>query len=196
MVELTRRAAVEAGLSQVDTALVAPEALGLPEGAADVVASSLVLFFAPDPAETLRSWVRLLAPGGRIGISTFGDADATWKSVDRLFRPYLPPALLDARTSGEAGPFASDEGVEQLFASCGATDLRSVRRPLDIHFDDASAWRRFSMSTGQRAFWRFVPEDRREPLFREAAEILEGARTDDGDIVVVQEVRYTLGRHP
>ncbi len=194
MLDLTRRAAAGAGLSQVETVLVTPDALGLAEGVAHVVASSLVLFFAPDPEATLRSWMSLLAPGGRIGISTFGEADATWKRVESLFAPHLPPALLDARTSGETGPFASDEGVERLFAECGAADVRTVRRPLEIHFDDAATWRRFSMSTGQRAFWRFVPEERREPLFGEAAEILEGARTPAGDIVLTQDVRYTLGR--
>jgi len=194
MVDLTRRAAADAGLTQVTAALVDPDDLGVPEGSADVVGSSLVLFFAPDPETTLASWVRLLVPGGRIGISTFRDADPTWTRVDALFRPHLPPALLDARTTGRAGPFSSDEAVEQLFATCGATDLRTERRELDIHFPDAEAWRRFSMSTGQRAFWRFVPEERREPLFAEAAEILEDARTEAGDLVLVQDVRYTLGR--
>jgi ubiquinone/menaquinone biosynthesis C-methylase UbiE len=196
MVDLTRQVATEAGLAQVETMVVTPDGLDLPEATADVVASSLVLFFAPDPEATLASWIRLLTPDGRLGIATFGEADRTWKRVEQLFAPHLPPALLDARTSGEAGPFSSDEGVEGLFARCGATDVRSVRRPLEVHFDDAAAWRRFSMSTGQRAFWRFVPEERREPLFHEAAEILEDARTGDGDIVVVQDVRYTLGRRP
>jgi ubiquinone/menaquinone biosynthesis C-methylase UbiE len=196
MVDLTRQAAAEAGLAQVETREVTADGLGLPEDTADVVASSLVLFFAPDPEATLGSWIRLLAPHGRIGIATFGEADPTWKRVEQLFAPHLPPALLDARTSGEAGPFSSDEGVEGLFTRCGATDVRSVGRALEVHFDDAEAWRRFSMSTGQRAFWRFVPDERREPLFHEAAEILEDARTGDGDIVVVQNVRYTLGRRP
>lgn len=194
MVELTRQAAHDAGLAQVTTAVVDPEDLGVAEGSADVVASSLVLFFAPDPEATLTSWVRLLAPGGRIGISTFGDPDPTWERVDALFRPHLPPALLDARTTGQAGPFSSDDAVERLFDACGATDQRTERRALDIHFPDAEAWRRFSMSTGQRAFWQFVPEERREPLFAEAAEILEDARTDGDDLVLVQDVRYTLGR--
>ncbi|MFZ2016947.1 MAG: class I SAM-dependent methyltransferase [Nocardioides sp.] len=194
MLDLTRRAAEEDGLSQVETVLVTPDALGLTDGVADVVASSLVLFFAPDPEATLRSWMSLLAQDGRIGISTFGEADSTWKRIEGLFAPHLPPALLDARTSGETGPFASDEGVARLFAAAGAADVQTVRRPLEVHFDDAAAWRRFSMSTGQRAFWRFVPEERREPLFEEAAAILEDARTDDGDIVLVQNVRYTLGR--
>jgi ubiquinone/menaquinone biosynthesis C-methylase UbiE len=196
MVDLTRRAAADAALPQVDTAVVTADALGLPEASADVVASSLVLFFAPDPLATLEAWLRLLVAGGRIGISTFGDPDETWQQVERLFHPYLPPALLDARTSGRSGAFASDAGVEQLFADAGAHDVLTTRRALEVHFPDAEAWRRFSMSTGQRAFWRFVPEERREPLFHEAAELLEQARADDGDVVLVQDVRYTLARRP
>ncbi|HET7430929.1 MAG TPA: methyltransferase domain-containing protein [Nocardioides sp.] len=194
MVELTRRRAEESGHTQVRTQLLTPGDPGLPDASADVVAASLVLFFAPDPEATLRSWLRWLVPGGRIGISTFGDPDPTWKQVEALFRPHLPPQLLDARTTGAAGPFASDEGVEALFTACGVRDVRTVRRSLPVRFADAAAWRRFSMSTRQRAFWGFVPEDRREGLFREAAELLEGARTDDGDLVVRQDVRYTLGR--
>lgn len=192
MVEHTRRRAEELGCSQVRTALVADGDLGLPDHSADVVASSLVLFFAPDPAATLRSWLRLLVPGGRIGITTFGVADPTWKQIDDLFRPYLPAAMLDARTTGAAGAFNSDRGVEDLMTSCGATEVRTERRQLPVHFADAEQWRRFSTGTGQRAMWGFVPEDHRETLFEQAAVILEHNRTDAGDIVLLQDLRYTL----
>jgi len=192
MVELTRRHAEERGYPQVRTAVVDPDDLGLPAGCADVVASSLVLFFAPDPAATLRSWLRLLVPGGRIGLGTFGPPDPTWERVDALFRPYLPPQLLDARTTGEGGPFASDEGMEELCRSCGVATVRTVRAEVPVHFRDAVQWREFSMGTGQRMFWSFVPEDRREPLFEEAAAVLEDAREPGGDIVLTQHVRYTM----
>lgn len=192
MVELTRRAAEEGGYRQVRTAVVAPDDLGLPDGCADVVASSLVLFFAPEPDATLRAWLRLLVPGGRLGLATFGPEDPTWERVEQLFRPYLPPQLLDARTSGEAGPFASDEGMEELCRSCGARDVRTELAQVPVRFRDAAQWRAFSMSTGQRMFWGFVPEERREPLYEEAAGILEGARDAGGDIVLTQHVRYTL----
>jgi ubiquinone/menaquinone biosynthesis C-methylase UbiE len=193
MVELTRRRAEDAGLAQVRTATIVPHDLGLPVASADVVAASLVLFFAPDPAATLRSWMRLLVPGGRIGLATFGVPDPTWERVDALFRPYLPPQLLDARTTGEEGPFASDQGMEALLTSCGASDVRTVRHQVPVHFPDGTAWRAFSQSTGQRMFWSFVPGDRRQPLYEEAAALLEDARVDGGDIVLVQNVRYTLG---
>lgn len=192
MVAHTRRGAEEAGLTQVRTAVVGPDLADLPDASADVVAASLVLFFAPDPAATLRRWMRLVVPGGRVGLTTFGAADPTWERVDALFRPYLPAYLLDPRTTGEAGPFASDEGMEELCLSCGASGVRTVCMPMPVRFADAAQWRAFSMGTGQRAFWGFVPEDRRDALHDEAAEILEDARDDDGNIVVVQQVRYTV----
>jgi ubiquinone/menaquinone biosynthesis C-methylase UbiE len=192
MVELTRRGAEEAGLSQVRTAVVGPDLAELADASADAAAASLVLFFAPDPSESLRRWMRLLVPGGRLGLSTFGVADPIWEQVDNLFDPYLPAHLLDARTTGEAGPFASDEGMEDLCRSCGATDVRTVHTRLPVRFADAAQWRAFTMGTGQRAFWGFVPADRREALHAEAAGLLEGARDETGDIVLVQDVRYTL----
>jgi ubiquinone/menaquinone biosynthesis C-methylase UbiE len=192
MVEHTRREAAAAGLSQVRTAVVGPDLAGLPDASADVVTASLVLFFAPDPSATLRRWMRLVVPGGRVGLATFGSADPTWERVDALFHPYLPAPLLDPRTTGEAGPFASDEGMEELCRSCGASEVRTVRMQLPVRFADSAQWRAFSMSTGQRAFWGFVPEDRRDALYDEAAAILEAARVEGGDIVLVQQVRYTL----
>lgn len=193
MVEHTRRRAAELGLDQVDTVVVTADAIGVPGQSVDVVASSLVLFFTPDPRVALRSWMRLLVPGGRIGIATFGAPDSTWKRVDDLFRPYLPASLLDARTTGASGPFATDEGVENLVKDAGAAGVRTVRRHIQVHFQDAGQWRRFSMGTGQRAHWRFVPEESRGAVFEQAAEVLEEARTDAGDIVLHQDVRYTLG---
>ncbi|HEX8498607.1 MAG TPA: methyltransferase domain-containing protein, partial [Actinomycetales bacterium] len=84
---------------------------GLAAGSYDVVAASLVLFFLPDPAAAARAWAQLLVPGGRLGVTTFGPLDPLWQRVDALFTPYLPPRLLDARTSGRRGPFADDAGV-------------------------------------------------------------------------------------
>jgi len=193
MVEHTRQRAAELGYPQVNTAVVTGDDIGVPDESVDVVIASLVLFFAPDPGVALRSWMRLLVPGGRIGIATFGAPDLAWERVDDLFRPYLPAELLDARTTGASGPFATDEGVEDLLTGSGATAVRTVRRSLHVHFRDAAQWRRFSMSTGQRAFWRFVPEESRGPLYDQAAQVLEEARTDGGDIVLLQDVRYTFG---
>src|SRR5690242_13451641 len=83
----------------------------LPPRSADVVASSLVLFFLADPAAALARWVGLLAPGGRIGLATFGDQDPVWDAVDKEFGPWVPPMMKDPRIVGPDSPFSSDAGM-------------------------------------------------------------------------------------
>lgn len=194
MVRHTQARVAAAGLGTVTVEVMDASRPTLPEDTYDVVASSLVLFFLPDPGAGLARWLRLLRPGGRIGVTTFGDQDETWKAVDDLFRPYLPPALLDPRSTGGKGtPFDSDAGMEQLMSDAGGIDVRTDAHDQAVPFADAEEWRRWTMSTGQSMFWGFVPDAEREPLFDRAAALLEGAR--DGDrLVLHQHVRHTLAR--
>ena len=154
--------------------------------------SSLVVFFLPDPAGALRAWWELLVPGGRLAISTFGARDEGWAALDAVFRPYLPPRMLDARTSGEQGPFSSDEGVEKLVAGAGFTGVRTSHLELSVVFADFDHWYAFSWSHGQRVMWEAVPEADRATVRAAAAQRLEQCRDADGQFRLAQTVRYTL----
>ncbi len=194
MVEHTR--AVTSDLSQVTVEVMDASRPTLPEASYDVLASSLVLFFLPDPTAAVTRWLRLLRPGGRVGVTTFGEQDATWKAVDALFRPHLPPQLLDPRVMGPQSPYGSDEGVAALLSGAGAVDVHTVREPLDVVFASPDQWRSWSMGTGQRAFWGFVPAAERPALFEQAAALLETARDGDGRITLHQDVRVTVAHVP
>ena len=165
----------------------------LPPSTYDLIASSLVLFFLPDPAAALARWVSLLAPGGRIGLTTFGQEHAAWSAVNALFRPWLPPAMLDPKAAGSQSPFASDDGMEALLRTAGASDVRTVTRRVDVPWGDVEGWMAFSRSTGQRAMWAMVPAEERDGLEARAAQILDEARDESGRIVIWQDMRYTLG---
>jgi SAM-dependent methyltransferase len=166
----------------------------LPPSSYDLVASSLVLFFLPDPAAALARWVALLAPGGRIGLTTFGEEHPALTGVNELFRPWLPPAMLDPKATGPDVPFASDAGMEALLRAAGVADVRTETRRVDVPWGDVDGWKAFSMSTGQRAMWAMVPAEERDGLEARAAEILDDARDESGRVVVWQDMRYTLGR--
>jgi ubiquinone/menaquinone biosynthesis C-methylase UbiE len=194
MVAATRALAQEAGLEQVRVEVAdAAELEAYDEHGYDVVASSLVLFFIDEPGAVLRRWAGKLRPGGRIGLTTFGELDEATRTIDDLFTPWLPPALRDARTSGATGPFASDAGMEDLFTAAGIRDIRTTVEPTTLEFDDVDAWRRFSMSTGQRAMWKQVPEDERAGIVERARDVLETTRADGGPCRLVWQMRYTLG---
>jgi ubiquinone/menaquinone biosynthesis C-methylase UbiE len=193
MVRTTRDDVTARGLSNVDLVVVDASMPTLEPASFDVACASLVAFFLPDPLAGLRAWLALLAPGGRLGISTFGPRDQTWVEVDALFRPYLPPQMLDARTTGDAGPFASDAGVEGLLTDAGFHQPRTVSRQMSTTFADGEQWHTWSWSHGQRAMWEFVPEAERPSVKERALDVLRRRTDTDGRLSLTQEVRYTLG---
>lgn len=121
MVQALRQDVADRGLDQVDVLIQDAANPDLDPVSFDLVASSLVLFFLPDPAAAVRRWHDLLVPGGRIGITSFGPRDPHFVAVDAVFTPFLPPQMLDARASGTEGVFASDAGLEGLLTSAGST---------------------------------------------------------------------------
>ncbi len=200
MVTEARRLASAEGLNHVDVIELDAQEPELPDefGTADfdLISSSLVLFFLPDPAGALRRWRTLLRPGGRVGIATFGAVDPAWTAVEEVFRPHLPPEMLDARTSGQAGPFATDDGVAALFTDAGFVEVSTGHHHQEIRFVDAEQWYQFSMSVGQRAFWGAIPQDERPAVKAEAQRRLGESAAPDGSLTFAQDVRYTLALRP
>jgi ubiquinone/menaquinone biosynthesis C-methylase UbiE len=194
MVALTAQDARD--LPQVEVRVGDASAPEVAEQAYDVVSCCLVLFFLPDPAAAVRSWVPALAPGGRVGVTTFGPQDPRWRAVDDLFQPYLPPAMRDARTTGAKGPFGSDEGVAALLTGAGLVDVRTAHRTVEAAFDSPERWVEFSWSHGQRAMWESVPEDERDGLRSRALGLLREFEAHDGGLRFRQDVRHTVGQLP
>jgi ubiquinone/menaquinone biosynthesis C-methylase UbiE len=195
MVEQARRLAAERGLDNVEVAVGDARDPHV-DGVVDVVASSLVLFFLPDPAAALRSWLALTGPGGRLGVATFGPVDERWEHVDDVFTPHLPPQMRDARTTGKDGPFGSDAGMEALVADAGYADVRTVTHELPVRFADAVQWHAFTWSVGQRAMWLAVPDQQRADVRAEAERRIAAYAEPDGSVTFTQVVRYTLASRP
>jgi ubiquinone/menaquinone biosynthesis C-methylase UbiE len=192
MVDALRADLAAAGLDAVQVAVMDAAAPRLPANSFDVAVASLVVFFLPDPAAALITWHDLLVPGGRLGLSTFGNRDALWEDVDDVFTPYLPPALLDARTSGTTGPFSSDAGVEALVAGAGFAGARTRTTHTSVILDSPAHWETWSRSHGQRSMWLAVPVDAIDAVRAEAFARLERARGQDGRLHLSQQVRFTL----
>lgn len=190
---VTRTAADFRDVPQVEVRVADAAAPGLPVSSFDVVGSSLVLFFLPDPAAVVRSWADLLVAGGRLGVTTFGPQDERWRKVDAVFTPYLPPEMLDARTSGSRGPFASDEGVEGLLREGGLVEVRTAHRVVEAVFRDAEQLVAFSWSHGQRAMWEAVPVQEHPALRQQVVELARGFGDGSGRFSFTQHVRHTLG---
>lgn len=193
MVELARQEAADRGLD-VEVAHGDAQAVDLPARSFDVLTSSLVLFFLPDPLGAVEAWRDLLVDGGRLGVSTFGAYDDRWaEEVDGTLATHLPAHIADARTTGRTGPFASDEAMEELLSTAGYRQVRTASRTVSPRFEDTEHWFRWSMSVGQRRMWMAIPEDQRDDVIDEVGRAVERCRKDDGKLGFDQRVRYTLG---
>lgn len=86
MLRMARAKARARGLDETRLAFrpADADALPFPEHAFDVVISSVMLEFAPDPLKTVTEMVRVLAPGGRLALSTHG-TEYYWEVIDATF---------------------------------------------------------------------------------------------------------------
>jgi ubiquinone/menaquinone biosynthesis C-methylase UbiE len=190
MVSLAAEAVSGLGLANVEVMTGSAQAPDPTLGPFDGIASSLVLFFLPEPLEALRAWLPLLRPGGQVGVTTFGRTDERWEHVDAVLAPYMPRR--DARTSGGEGPFGSDAGMEELLLRAGFVEPHTLSERLEVTFIDSDLWHSFSMSVGQRAAWMAIPEQNRESVREEATRRLLSYARPDGSISFTQVVRHTL----
>ncbi len=196
MVEATRADVVARGLGNVAVQVGDASQLRLPDPPFDLAVASLVLFFLPDPTAALRSWRECLLPGGRLAVSTFGDRDPVLRAVDEVFNPFLPPQMLDARTSGAKGPFGSDAGMTELFTGGGFAEVEHQMIDVELQFESPAQWAVWSRSHGQRAMWDAVPESARSELEGAVDSLLERHRGPDGLIRMGQQVRFTTAVAP
>ena len=196
MVEQCRKVVAQAGVDNVEVRQGDAQEPELDEPPFNLIASSLVLFFLPQPQAALQTWLSLLRPGGRLGLSTFRGSDPVLEMADDAFAPYLPADLLDARTTGARGPFASDAGMTGLLRAAGFVDVQSVGSTVSPVFRDVEHWYEFSMSVGMRQYWESVPPEAIAGVRDEVFALVAQLATSDGTIQVPFGVRYSLGRRP
>jgi len=86
--------------------------------------------------------------------------------------------------------------MEGLLAAAGLTDIRTVTQALDVRFENADQWYRFSMTLGQRAAWLAMDDEQRSAARAETTRRIEELADFDGSVTFSQEIRHSLGRRP
>nr|MBA2596351.1 class I SAM-dependent methyltransferase [Chloroflexia bacterium] len=111
-------AAADAGVTNVAFATMPAESLAVPDASFDVVYCQFGLMFMPDPIGALQEMLRVLRPGGRLGIAVWSVPEKVGVFlISRIVAPALPPA------EGEPPPSPMGMGapgmVEQLVTAAG-----------------------------------------------------------------------------
>jgi SAM-dependent methyltransferase len=108
--------------------------LDFADGTFDALTAAFLLFFLPDPERAATEFRRVLRPGGRVAVSTWGDEDPRWAWEDDL----MAGLRVDRRAIQR--PFARPAEVHDLLAGAGFADVTTHREELEIRFADADQW--------------------------------------------------------
>lgn len=127
ILEYAKQMAMQAGISNIKTAVMDGENLTLEDEAFDVVISRVGLIYFPDQQKALKEMLRVLKPGGKIAAIVYSVPEKnTFFSVPVSIirnRAQLPPPL-----PGQPGPFSlSQKGViENTFSMAGFKNITSL----------------------------------------------------------------------
>jgi ubiquinone/menaquinone biosynthesis C-methylase UbiE len=165
------------------------------EGAFDAVLASNVVVFLDDPARALRTWNRLLVPGGRVVFSWGIAGDLRWKPVLAAVDARVPAPHPGFDAWLRRYPFGAVEQVEAMLTGCGYARIRTVARDITTRFASPQEWWQSSLSSAPFAIsWRHIPDGKLTEARQDAFALLEELRDDDGGITRTLRFGFTTAR--
>ncbi|HEY5977548.1 MAG TPA: class I SAM-dependent methyltransferase [Solirubrobacterales bacterium] len=184
---LLERGRERAAAERLDVEFVEADAQELPfeDGAFDVAMSIYGAMFAPDQPKAAAELLRVVKPGGRIGMANWAPDGAVGTMFKTISKHAPPPPGVESPLR-----WGTEEGVRELFGD-GISDLRLERRISRQPFRSADHYIDFFRSyfgPTQTAYERVGP-DGEQALTDDLRAFLESANTA-GDRALVLEAEY------
>lgn len=138
----------------------------------DSVICAGAIYQMSDGLRAASEMLRVLRPGGTLGLSVFDGRDPAWSNLGDLYRRLVPPLPGGHPYDGAA--------LAVLLERAGAAHIRLARRPLDVSFADSDEWLKSSWSHGERRAFEAMTEHDYRAFLKELPIALEPARGRDG----------------
>ena len=197
MVEAARRESQRRELHNATFEVAFADNLPFPVNSFDAVVSRFGVMFFPSPVDSIRGWLKLLKPGGRIAMAVwhFAERNPFHHSVAQVVERYVasPPPAPD---SPDAFRFATPGKLQAVLAEAGVTAISerllqfSIRASISVE----SFWTlRSEMSETLRTKLASLSRQQMTALKAEVIEALS-VYSSDGGISLPAEVLIVSGR--
>jgi len=184
LLELAREKAERRGLQNIEFRTGDMLDLGLAEESFDAVVCVFGIFFVPDMRAAVRELWRLVRPGGKLAVTTWGPrvfepADAAfWESV-RAVRPELYKGF------NPWDRISEPRAVRDLFAAAGVEDCEAVAEFGTHPLGSPEDWWAMVLGSGYRGTVVSLNEEARKRVRLESLDFIRRARVRSVEANVV-----------
>jgi len=158
MVQKTAGEALRRGLPNVEVRQMDAEHLDFPDSSFDAILCGFAIFFFPQLERALSEFQRVLRPGGRIAVTTFGGFDKRWEWFYKLIEKYLPPQPEENPASSDEPDFRTSAGMQKMIKAAGFTETQVLSETADFTYAGKEEWWESLWSHGARASLERIEE--------------------------------------
>lgn len=197
MVEAARREGHRLGLRNASFEVAFDDCLPFPANTFDAVVSRFGVMFFASPVDSVREWLRVLKPGGRVAMAVwhFAEKNPFFYVVSQVVDRYVDSPPPDA-DSPDAFRFANPGKLQAVLSNAGATAIseRLLRFSIEASISVEDFWTlRSEMSEKLRTRLAMLSKQQVAKLKRDVVEALSVYSTDRG-ISFPTEVLIVSGR--
>lgn len=192
MIAKAQRNVSKHALSNVDFHTMDAEQLEFRANYFDLITCAFGMFFFPDYQQALRSWQRVLKPGGRLIFTTF---------TRNAFQPMAQWFREAIEATGTPFPesswqrLAEEQQCRQLAEQAGYTNVQVTRKQMGYHLASENDWWDVIWNSGFRGILNALSHEQQSALRIQHLDKVAGLKTADG-IWFDVEVIYTLAEKP
>jgi SAM-dependent methyltransferase len=197
MVEAARQRAAAEGAANVEHRMMDAEAIDLPDGAVDVVLCRMGFMLMADPATAIRESARVLAPGGRLALAVWSDADSNpWAAVPmRAIMRHLgaPPPPPDAPG---LWALADEDHLRGLLSQAGLSSVRTELLDDQVEHDSPETWLELTgrLAGPVKALLANLDDAGREAISGAVAAAAQPFQGDDGRLLLPERMLVASAR--
>lgn len=197
MVEAARQRAAAEGPTNIEHRVMDAEAIDLPDGAVDVVLCRMGFMLMADPATAIRESARVLAPGGRLALAVWSDAESNpWAAVPmRAIMQHLgaPPPPPDAPG---LWALADEDHLRGLLSQAGLSSVRTELLDDRVEHDSPETWLELTgrLAGPVKALLANLDDAGREAISGAVAAAAQPYRQDDGRLSLPERMLVASAR--
>jgi len=178
----------QAGLDNVDFHVMDAEDLEFKSNYFDVITCSYGLFFMPDMSAALKSWLRVLKPGGKLIFTSF--APSAFQPLTETFMQNLAEYDIVPPTPRWL-QLAEEDLCKQILVDNGFEAPQVTQAQLGYHLGEFNHWWEVIQSAGYRGLYEQLPQEHRTEFEAKHRVEIDKHKTKDGIWLDVQTLFST-----